>query len=262
MEGLKKKGTIRNLGFSFHGVKEGFEELVTAYPWDFCQIQYNYLDENNQAGRSGLELAHSLGLPVMIMEPLRGGQLVNQLPKGIIDEFKAYDADRSPADWSFRWIWNHREVTVVLSGMNEPSQLDENIGIASQMEAGSLSQKELDIYSNVKRVMHEKTKVPCTGCSYCVPCPAGVNIPQAFSLYNEKYLLGGKRGTFKYMMELGVGAKKPGFASQCIECGACEKHCPQNIPIRKELKHVKREMEGIFFKPMAGLYRRIARVGR
>ncbi len=261
LEGLKKEGVIRNLGFSFHGVKEGFEELITAYPWDFCQIQYNYLDENNQAGKSGLQRAHSLGIPVMIMEPLRGGQLVNQLPKVITDEFREYDEARTPADWSLRWIWNHQEVNVVLSGMNEQSQLDENIRIASEVEADSLTSRELEIYDNVKRVMLEKTKVPCTGCSYCMPCPSGVNIPQAFSLYNEKYLLEGKRGTFKYMMELGVGAKKPGFASQCTECGKCEKHCPQNIPIRKELKNVKKEMEGIFFKPMAALYRKMARVG-
>ena len=260
LEQLKKEGKIKNLGFSFHGVKAGFEELVQAYEWDFCQIQYNYLDENNQAGRSGLELAHSLGMPVIIMEPLRGGQLVNQLPKIITDEFKSYDEKRSNAEWSLRWIWNHPGVSVVLSGMNDQVQLDDNINTASVMHPNSLTDDELKIYEHVKRVMIEKTKVPCTGCGYCMPCPVGVNIPQVFSLYNEKYLLEGKRERYKYMMELGVGAKKPGFASQCIGCGKCELHCPQSIEIRRELKNVKKDMEGIFFKPLVAVYRKIVRV--
>ena len=260
LEQLKKEGKIKNLGFSFHGVKAGFEELVQAYEWDFCQIQYNYLDENNQAGRSGLELAHSLGMPVIIMEPLRGGQLVNQLPKIITDEFKSYDEKRSNAEWSLRWIWNHPGVSIVLSGMNDQVQLDDNINTASVMHPNSLTDDELKIYEHVKRVMIEKTKVPCTGCGYCMPCPVGVNIPQVFSLYNEKYLLEGKRERYKYMMELGVGAKKPGFASQCIGCGKCELHCPQSIEIRRELKNVKKDMEGIFFKPLVAVYRKIVRV--
>jgi len=260
LEGLKKEGVIRNLGFSFHGVKTGFEELVTAYQWDFCQIQYNYLDENNQAGRSGLELAYAQGLPVIIMEPLRGGQLANKLPKDITDQFHSFDPKRSNAEWSLRWIWDHKEVTVILSGMNEKSQLDENIAIASRVEPGCLGERERGIYENVKRVMREKTKVPCTGCAYCMPCPAGVNIPQAFSQYNEKHLLGTRGMTFKYMIALGAGAKKPGFASQCTECGKCEKHCPQSIAIRAELKKVRKDMEGIFFKPMVAVYRKLTGV--
>ncbi len=260
LEQLKKDGVIKNLGFSFHGVKAGFEEIIKAYDWDFCQIQYNYMDENNQAGRSGLELAESMGIPVIIMEPLRGGQLVNQLPKVITDKFTAYDGKRSNAEWSLRWLWNQPGVTVVLSGMNEQDQLDDNINAASAMEPNSLSGEEITIYDDVKRIMIEKTKVPCTGCAYCMPCPAGVNIPQVFSLYNEKYLLEGKREKYKYMMELGVGAKKPGFASQCIDCGKCEKHCPQSIEIRKELKNARKELEGFFFKPTVALVRKMARV--
>ena len=260
LEGLKKDGVIKNLGFSFHGVGAAFKELIEAYDWDFCQIQYNYMDENNQAGRSGLELAYSLGIPVIVMEPLRGGQLVNQLPKVITDEFRAYDDKRSNAEWSLRWIWNQPGVTVVLSGMNDQNQLDENINTASVMHPNSLTAEEIKIYEDVKRVMIEKTKVPCTGCAYCMPCPAGVNIPHVFSLYNEKYLLEGKRAGYKYMTELGVGAKKPGFASQCTECGKCEKNCPQSIEIRKEMKNARKDLEGIFFKPMVAVFRKIARV--
>ncbi len=261
LEDLKKQGIIKNLGFSFHGSKKDFEELVTAYPWDLCQIQYNYLDENNQATRSGLDLAHSMGLPVIIMEPLRGGQLVNNLPKEVIKEFGDYKIDRSPAEWSLRWIWNHPEVTLILSGMNEFSQLDENIATASTAESGSLTSEEMKIYDRVKKIILEKTKVPCTGCAYCMPCPAGVNIPQCFTAYNDKYLLGARGIRFNYMMNLGGGAKKPAFASLCIDCGKCEKHCPQHIEIRKELKNVKKELEGSFFKPVVAIARKVMKVG-
>ncbi len=260
LEDLKNQGKIRNLGFSFHGVQKGFTELIQAYDWDFCQIQYNYLDENNQAGKAGLELAYSLNIPVIVMEPLRGGQLVNQLPKEIRDLYEKTAPGRSAAAWSLRWIWNHPAVTVVLSGMGTQDQLDDNIATASEMHSASMPAVELKLYENVKQILYAKTKIPCTGCAYCMPCPAGVNIPQVFSLYNEKYLMDGKREKYKYMTELGVGAKQPGFASLCIQCGKCEEHCPQSISIRQELKTVRKEMEGIFFKPMTALIRRLTGV--
>ncbi len=260
LEQLKKEGTIRNIGFSFHGSKTDFEEILKAYPWDFCQIQYNYLDENNQATKSGLMLAGSMGIPVIIMEPLRGGKLVNNLPQQVIKEFKSYDEKRTPAEWALRWIWNHPEVTVILSGMSDEEQIKENIRIASDAKANSLSLEELRVFDRVKAVMLEKTKIPCTACAYCMPCPAGVNIPGCFSAYNDKYLLGDKRIRFKYMQTLGMLSKQPAYASMCKDCGKCEHHCPQKIEIRKQLKTVKKEMEGVFFKPLVAVVRKISRV--
>jgi len=260
LEELKKAGTIKNIGFSFHGGKADFEQIIVAYPWDFCQIQYNYLDENNQATKSGLQLAYSLGIPVIVMEPLRGGKLVNNLPSQVVEAFKSNDSKWTPAEWALRWIWNHPEVNVVLSGMSDEVQLGENIKIAEEAEANSLTEKELIVFDTVKAIMMEKTKIPCTACGYCMPCPSGVNIPGCFSNYNEKYLLGDKRIRFKYMQTLGLMSKQPAFASQCTECGKCERHCPQKIEIRKQLKTVKKEMEGVFFKPMVSVARRILKI--
>ena len=262
LEQQKKDGIIKNLGFSFHGEKTDFEQLIHAYPWDFCQIQYNYLDENNQATKSGLELAYSMGIPVIVMEPLRGGKLVNNLPQEILDEFKSYDQERSPAEWALRWVWNQPEVMVVLSGMSDEEQLAENIRIAFDAQAGALSEQEHKIFKRVKAVMLEKTRVPCTGCGYCMPCPFGVNIPGCFSVYNDKYLLGKKGSRITYYQILGMGAKNPGFASLCTECGKCERHCPQNIEIRKDLKKVRKEMEGIVFKPILSVVRRLLKVNK
>lgn len=260
LEEEKSKGTIKNIGFSFHGGKEDFELIVKAYNWDFCQIQYNYLDENNQATRSGLELAYKLRIPVIIMEPLRGGKLVNDLPQDVIKAFNSYENNRSPAEWALRWIWNHREVNVILSGMNSQEQLDENIKIASNAKENSLTREELEIFEEVKKIMQEKTKVPCTACGYCMPCPYGVNIPGCFSSYNEKYLIKDRNYRWKYIQSLGAFSSKPAFASQCKECGKCEVHCPQKIQIRKELKTVSKEMEGPFFKPVVNVARKILKI--
>ncbi|MDF2588186.1 MAG: aldo/keto reductase [Anaerocolumna sp.] len=260
LEGLKQIGTVKNIGFSFHGSRADFEAIVKAYPWDFCQIQYNYMDENNQATKSGLQLAHSLGIPVIVMEPLRGGKLVNNLPTEVIKTFKSYDTNRSPAEWALRWVWNHPEVNVLLSGMSNEEQVADNIRIASDVVAKSFTQRELEVFDHVKKVMIERTKVPCTGCAYCMPCPAGVDIPGCFSSLNDKYLLKDKSARWKYMQTLGALSVNPANASRCKECGKCESHCPQNIAIRKELKVVVKEMEGIFYKPVVGVARKILRI--
>ena len=257
---LKEKGTIRNIGFSFHGSKTDFELIVRAYPWDFCQIQYNYLDENNQATKSGLQLAAKLGIPVIVMEPLRGGKLVTHLPEEVKKTFSSYDPKRSPVEWALKWIWNHQEVNVVLSGMSDEAQLADNIRIACTSEANTLSDKELKLFEHVKAVMMTKTKIPCTSCGYCMPCPAGVDIPGCFSCYNDKYLLKDKMVRFRYLQTLGALSVKPANASQCTSCGKCESHCPQEIAIRKQLKTVSREMEGIFYKPIVGSLRRILKL--
>lgn len=260
LEQEKEKGTVKNIGFSFHGSKQDFELIIKAYPWEFCQIQYNYLDENNQATKSGLILAHAMGIPVIVMEPLRGGRLVNNLPDKVLERFNCYDKERSAAEWALRWIWNHKEVNVILSGMNSSEQLNENIKIANDARPDSLSDDELKIFEEVKDIIINKTKVPCTGCGYCMPCPYGVNIPGCFSSLNDKYLLQDKNSKWKYIQTLGGFSAEPAFASNCKECGKCEKHCPQNIEIRKELKTVKKEMEGTFFKPAITIARKILRI--
>lgn len=257
LEQLKAAGTVKNIGFSFHGVKADFEELIWAYPWDFCQIQYNWMDENNQAGKSGLRLAARLGIPVIVMEPLRGGKLVSGLPDQVVKAFGRAKEKRSPAEWGLRWVWNHPEVTVALSGMNDEAQLAENIRIASVADPDSLTESELQVFSAVKTVMLEKTKINCTACGYCMPCPYGVDIPACFSHYNDKYVTGDRSARFKYMRNMGAMASKPSGASQCTGCGRCESRCTQKIPIRQELKKVAREMEGVFYKPLTAVIRRI-----
>jgi predicted aldo/keto reductase-like oxidoreductase len=185
MEGLKASGAIGNIGFSFHGAGRDFQEVLKAYPWDFCQIQYNYMDEQNQAGTAGLELAAALGITVIVMEPLRGGSLATKLPPEVQRVFKERGAGKSPAEWALRWVWNRSEVTLLLSGMNEEAQLEENLRIASDAKAGALGQAEMGVFEEVRRILMEKTKVPCTACGYCMPCPSGVSIPTCFSAYNE-----------------------------------------------------------------------------
>lgn len=260
LERLKAEGKVRNIGFSFHGSRTDFELILKAYPWDFCQIQYNYMDENNQATKAGLQTAAGLGIPVIVMEPLRGGKLVTHLPEMVTKAFKAYDANRSPAEWALRWVWNHPEVNVVLSGMSDEAQMEENIRIACEAEPNTLSEEELNVFKAVKKEIGEKTKIPCTGCGYCMPCPAGVNIPGCFSCYNDKYLMEDKSARRRYFQSLGALSAKPAVASQCRQCGKCESHCPQKIAIRKELKTVSREMEGVLYKPLVTIVRKFMKV--
>ncbi|NCC87730.1 MAG: aldo/keto reductase, partial [Clostridia bacterium] len=184
IEDKKKKGEIKNIGFSFHGNTSTFIQLLNAYDWDFCQIQYNYLDENSQAGREGLIAANKKGIPVIIMEPLRGGKLVNLLPEKakrlIADNNKKW----SPAEWGLRWLWDQQEVTCVLSGMNSMNMLQETIEIASKSRIGEFTEEDLQLIDKIKDVIKESVKVGCTGCGYCMPCPKGVDIPTVFNCYN------------------------------------------------------------------------------
>jgi len=260
LEGLKAKGIVKNIGFSFHGTKADFNLILNAYPWDFCQIQYNYMDENSQATKSGLFLAASLGIAVIVMEPLRGGKLVTHLPEQVKKAFAGFNADWSPAEWALRWVWNHPEVNVVLSGMSDEAQVADNIRIAGDARANSLSVEELNVFDQIKVIMLEKTKIPCTACGYCMPCPYGVDIPGCFSYYNDKYLMGDKSARFKYMQNLGTMSVKPANASQCNSCGVCEIHCPQKIAIRDQLKIVSREMEGVLYKPIVKIVRKILKI--
>lgn len=257
----KKIGTIRNIGFSFHGTKNSFVSIVDAYDWDFCQIQYNFIDENNQAGKSGLLYAASKGIPVIIMEPLRGGKIVFGLPKEIDDLWRQMIPSRTVADWALRWVWNHPEANVVLSGMSSQEQVDDNIRIASVAQANELSAKEIAVFDAAREIIREKTKVGCTACGYCMPCPAGVDIPACFAAYNDKYLHHSGMGSkFTYMQNTGAFGKHPAYASLCVGCRKCELHCPQSIEISQRMKEVKADMEGPFFKVMVYFGKKVMRV--
>ncbi|MFV0361790.1 MAG: aldo/keto reductase [Suipraeoptans sp.] len=245
IEEKKRSGQIRNIGFSFHGVAQEFVNIIDAYEWDFCMIQYNYLDENYQAGNSGLKYAASKGLPVIIMEPLRGGTLVDKLPPAAQNVWDNAPIKRSYADWGLRWVWNHPEVICVLSGMGTQEMVEENIRIASEAKASILNEEELKLYDIARTKIREATKVTCTGCGYCVPCPKGVDIPMCFSSLNDTVIKGRFMSMYWYIL-----TTKGHNASKCIKCGNCEKHCPQSIPIRKKLDQTKKELEGFPYKPM------------
>ena len=238
----KASGAIRQVGFSYHGNSDMFCRLVDAYDWDFCQIQYNYMDEHSQAGRKGLNHAHAKGLPVIIMEPLRGGKLVNMLPDEAKKIFAEYSVQHSPAQWAFRWLWNQPEVTVVLSGMNTEEMVQDNVQTASEVQIGELGAQEEGMLQNVVKAINAKMKVGCTGCGYCTSCPAGVDIPGVFAAYNRVYSESKISGIREYFMCTAFRKNVTG-ASNCIGCGKCEKHCPQGLPIRKYLQEAKKELE-------------------
>ena len=242
IEEKKKNGQIRNIGFSYHGNTENFKILLDAYDWDFCQIQYNYLDEHSQAGRAGLEYAGEKGIPVIIMEPLRGGRLVNNLPQEAKQLIGQSDFVQTPAELAFRWLWNHPQVTCVLSGMNSVEMIEENLRIADGSEAGGFTEEQFQLVKQVKEAIQKKMKVGCTGCGYCMPCPKGVDIPMTFHCYNVRYSEGKKSGMWEYIQSTAM-RREPSGASQCVGCGKCEKHCPQGIQIRDMLKEAVRELE-------------------
>lgn len=242
IEKKKESGAIRQLGFSYHGNSNSFCELLDAYDWDFCQIQYNYMDEHSQAGRKGLNYAASKGIPVIIMEPLRGGKLVKGLPEEAKKIFNEYKIKYSPAQWAFRWLWNQPEVTVVLSGMNSDEMVRDNIQTASTVTIGEISEDEELMLKEVVKAINSKMKVGCTGCGYCMPCPMKVDIPGTFVAYNCRYSEGKFWGFIEYIKNTTLRKNSTG-ASNCIGCGKCEKHCPQGIEIRKELKNAKKVLE-------------------
>ena len=242
LEEKKKNGQIRQVGFSYHGNTEMFCKLIDAYDWDFCQIQYNYMDEHSQAGRRGLYYAYEKQIPVVIMEPLRGGKLVKRLPAEAVKLFEAYHTKHTPAQWAFRWLWNQKEVTCVLSGMNSMEMVQDNINTASTVEIGELGPEEEALLKQVVGAINAKMKVGCTGCGYCMPCPMHVDIPGTFSAYNRRYSEGKFWGLVDYAMSTAI-RKNSTAASNCIGCGKCEQHCPQHIEIRKNLQGAVKELE-------------------
>ena len=239
----KASGAIRRMGFSFHGSMAEFREVMDAYDWDFVQIQYNYVNEHYQAGREGMELAASRGLPVIVMEPLMGGRLTAGLPKGVLETFERAVPGRTPAGWGLRWLFDQPEVTVVLSGMNSSEMLAENCNTASMTAPNSMTDAERAAIVEAKAAFERSFRVPCTGCNYCMPCAQGISIPSLFSAYNESYSLGWPTGFFHYMLSVGVASGEPRLATSCIECGACVKKCPQHINIPERLGDVARRLQ-------------------
>ncbi len=257
----EKKGQkqIINIGFSYHGGTEEFQKIVDAYDWEFCMIQYNYLDENEQAGKKGLKYAASKGLPVMIMAPLRGGKLVSNLPKEVYHKLDKSTKKISPVEIALRWLWNQPEVTVVLSGMNTMEMLAENIRIATAAEVDSFTKEDHEMVNNIRNIIKAKNKIPCTGCNYCVPCPMGVDIPTCFACYNDRELEGRVRSIKRYIMNTSL-KKHSHNASLCSKCGKCEIRCPQKIAIRDELVKVTKTMESFYYKPVRFFIKKIMKL--
>ena len=254
----KQSGAIRQVGFSYHGNSEMFCRLIDAWDWDFCQIQYNYMDEHSQAGRRGLYHAHSRGIPVVIMEPLRGGKLVNRLPEAAKTIFASHSKHFTPAQWAFRWLWNQPEVTVVLSGMNSMDMVLDNMQTASTTMAGELDASDEAMLRQVVAAINANMKVGCTGCGYCMPCPKNVDIPGTFAAYNRCCQEGKFWGFVDYAI-CTMLRKNSTAASNCVGCGKCEQHCPQQIPIRQKLKDAQTELEGPLYRMIRAIVSRVVK---
>jgi predicted aldo/keto reductase-like oxidoreductase len=261
LEDAKASGKIRFSGFSWHGNKDEFKRVVDDYPWDFCQIQYNYLDEQYQAGREGLEHAARKGLGVAVMEPLRGGSLVGRLPAEVAKAIADAPVRRSAAAWALDWVWDHGQVSTVLSGLNDEAHIEENLGLAEASAPGMLSGEDKAMMAEIRSVYSRLMRVGCTGCSYCMPCPFGVDIPYAFSMLNARHLFDDRHARFMYtIFTSGMSGGASSAASLCRECGACEKKCPQRIEIRAKLKEADAELSVRALRPLVAILRLVRRL--
>jgi len=247
-------GQIRQVGFSYHGNAEDFPILIDAHDWDFCMIQYNYVNVNYQAGEAGLKYAHSKGVPVFVMEPLLGGQLSHGLPSEAKELFEKATPGTSPASWALRWLWSQPEVTMVLSGMNKSEQIHEN---ATLSETSQMTDAELKTVAHVANIFAKEYKIPCTGCNYCLPlCPKKINIPDSFMAYNASYSIGRMTGFHQYATTTG-GLSKTFSVHDCTGCAACEKICPQGIEIVRQIGLVKKRMEPWWYRAAMSLARKV-----
>ncbi|MBE5958201.1 MAG: aldo/keto reductase [Lachnospiraceae bacterium] len=241
IQNKKAEGKIINLGFSYHGNTDMFLKILNDYDWDFCQIQYNYLDEHSQAGRKGLMAAAEKNIPVVIMEPLRGGKLVGLMPDSGKKLIAEHPKKWTAAEWAFRWLFNQPQVTCVLSGMNSSEMVEENVRIADSAKAGEFTEEDFAFIEKVKAEINKKTKVGCTGCGYCMPCPKGIDIPTAFKCYNQMYTENKMSGRSEYIQIVALQKEMSDIAN-CVECGKCESHCPQHLPIREKLKEARKNL--------------------
>jgi predicted aldo/keto reductase-like oxidoreductase len=265
LDQARRDGRIGNAGFSFHGLLPDFKRIIDAYPWVFCQIQYNYLDREHQAGLEGLRYAAARDIGVIIMEPLRGDSLALPTPPPAVAAiWNEAPTRRSPAEWGLRWLWNHPEVTVVLSGMNDEAQVAENLSIADSGQSNSLSAEELALVDRADRTYKKLMQVGCTGCGYCMPCPSGVMIPSCFEEFNKMHLFGNpEEAKFYYAMRLSgdLADGAAGYASQCVECGECMAKCPQQLRIPEFLARVAEEMEDAHMAERLATARKLFRKG-
>ena len=229
LDGLKASGRARHIGFSFHDEYPVFEEILRSYPWDICQIQYNYMDRNIQAGDKGYALAKELGIPMAIMEPVKGGSLAD--PPEAVRQVLARQGAGSGAAWALRWVADHDNVAVILSGMSTMEQVQENVQTLS--EAAPLTEVQREAIDRAAELYRQRIRVACTGCRYCMPCPAGVNIPGVFRAYNNSsiYFDGKSRSEYENM-------PKENRADVCVACGQCMEQCPQHLPIPERMKEI------------------------
>ena len=230
------QGSIDRLGFSFHDDYEVFKEIVNAYDnWTFCQVQYNFMDVDFQAGRRGVEYAAEKGLAVVVMEPLRGGLLAKEPPEQVAKVWATASQKRTPAEWGLLWVWNQPQVSLALSGMSTMEQVVENVTVASRSAPDTLTADELALFDRIREAYHGLSPIPCTSCGYCMPCPNGVEIPRIFKIYNEAIMYGDPRtGRLRYRGPGGL--KEEQCADQCTECEECLEACPQEIPIPEWLQ--------------------------
>lgn len=253
LEKAKTDGKIRNIGFSYHGSPHEFQTLIDDFPWDMVLVQYNYLDVNAQAGIRGIQYAYENDIAVFVMEPLKGGLLAGELPQEVSALFNEVDSSKSSVDWALSWVFNQKEITCVLSGMGSLNQMKENMSIAERVEIGSLSDEEIDVLDKAQGIFNSMMKINCTGCGYCLPCPRGVNIPDCFNVYNEKYLFDKKafgvlpHAMVNYYVVVGGITNKQASAGLCNHCGRCKSLCPQSLDIPNELDRVKSEFELLGF---------------
>ena len=237
-ESMMADGHFGHLGFSFHDELDVFKDIVDAYDnWTLCQIQYNYMDVDYQAGRRGLEYAANKGLAVVVMEPLRGGRLAKEPPEQVAKVWASVAQKRTPAEWGLLWVWNQPEVSVALSGMSAMEQVVENVAVADRSGPGTLTPDELALFERIREAYQGLSPIPCTNCGYCMPCPNGVDIPSIFQIYNEAMMYDDPRtGRFRYRGPDGI--KEEQRADQCTECGECLDACPQEIAIPEWLQKV------------------------
>ena len=264
LESARNDGKIRNIGFSYHGSPHEFKTLIDDFPWDMVLVQYNYLDVNAQAGIRGIQYAYENDIAVFVMEPLKGGLLAGELPQEVSALFNEVDSNKSSVDWALSWVFNQKEITCVLSGMGSLDQMKENMAIAERVEIDSLSDAEIEVLDKAQGIFNSMMKINCTGCGYCLPCPRGVNIPDCFNVYNEKYLFNKKafgvlpHAMMNYYMVVGGITNKQASAGLCNHCGRCKRLCPQSLDIPSELDTVKSEFERFGFNYQIKFVKKIA----